>query len=68
MTNPSQIEEFRRRHDLKPASCAKLFGVHRSQIGRWEKGEQKIPNWVGQLIDYYEKAMTDNEGRTSEGT
>lgn len=42
--------------DLRPTDAARLFGVERSTVGRWMKGERKIPRTAEFLVRGYVKA------------
>jgi transcriptional regulator with XRE-family HTH domain len=54
---PKDLTEFMALHGLNHNQCAKLLGQHRSQIGRWESGEYKIPLWVAQFIAIFEESI-----------
>lgn len=48
---PQDLIEFRTQHRLSRSELARMIGVHPAQITRWEKGTQKIPNWLAKFLD-----------------
>ena len=46
----SDMWDFRRRHNLTGSDLAKILGVHKSQISRWETGQRGIPLWLEKFL------------------
>jgi DNA-binding transcriptional regulator YiaG len=50
LLNPPDIWNFRTRHDLTGADLARMLGVHKSQISRWETGQRESPLWLEKFL------------------
>lgn len=46
----SDMWDFRRRHNLTGSDLAKIVGVHKSQISRWETYQRRIPLWLEKFL------------------
>ncbi len=53
---PADLWDLRKKHNLTCAALAEIAGVHKSQVTRWETGKQKIPQWLENLLRYWEQA------------
>ena len=47
---PSDIWDFRKRHELTVAGLAEVLGVHKSQVSRWETGQREAPPWLPKFL------------------
>ena len=47
---PPDIWNFRKRHNLTGADLARILGVHKSQVSRWETGQRPIPLWLEKFL------------------
>lgn len=48
---------FRRRHNLTGADLAKMLGVNKSQISRWETGQRQIPLWMEKFLECLDRTL-----------
>ena len=62
---PSDLWDLRKKHDLTCAALAEIVGIHKSQITRWETGKQKIPQWLENLLRYWEQAESHPNGENT---
>jgi DNA-binding transcriptional regulator YiaG len=63
---PTDLWIIRQRHNLTCAALAEIVGVHKSQVTRWELGKQKIPQWLENLLRYWERAESCSDGKSPE--
>ncbi|GAH14232.1 unnamed protein product [marine sediment metagenome] len=54
---PEELKNFRLGQNWSQPQMAKAFGIHQSQISRWEKNKSPIPKWVHILKDCLEKEI-----------
>ncbi len=62
---PAYLWDLRKKHNLTCAVLAEIVGVHKSQITRWETGQQKIPQWLENLLRYWEQARSHPNGENT---
>lgn len=49
--NQSWIKKIRIENNLTQLELSRLMGVDQSQVSRWEREVQPIPEWVDRLIE-----------------
>ncbi len=54
---PAAMWDFRKRHNLTGSDLAKLLGVHKSQICRWETSHRPIPLWIEKFLSCLDKSL-----------
>jgi transcriptional regulator with XRE-family HTH domain len=47
----SEIRRIRKKWGKTQEKLAEAIGVDQSQISRWERGLQPIPQWVSKIVD-----------------
>jgi DNA-binding XRE family transcriptional regulator len=57
LLNPPDMWNFRTRHDLTGADLARMLGVHKSQICRWETGQREIPLWIEKFLTCLDQTL-----------
>ncbi len=58
---------LRKKYNLTCSALAEIVGVHKSQVTRWETGKQKLPQWLENLLRYWEQAKPDAEAPEKDG-
>lgn len=61
----TDLWDFRKRHGLTCIELADKIGVHRSNVTRWENGQQKIPLWLDKFLACLDR-IKELEGNQSE--
>jgi predicted transcriptional regulator len=62
---PTDLWILRQKHNLTCAALAEIVGVHKSQVTRWETGKQKIPQWLENLLRYWEQVERCLDGENT---
>jgi len=50
MTTPEEIRDWREARDLTQAEAADIAGVDLRSWQRWEYGERRVPQWLGDVL------------------
>ena len=48
---PDEFKKIRVENKLTQSGMAKKMGVDQSQVSRWERGLQSVPEWVVKLVE-----------------
>jgi transcriptional regulator with XRE-family HTH domain len=54
MTPATSLTQRRERLRISQADLARIAGVHKSTVWRWESGQRRVPHWVDILLDTLE--------------
>jgi transcriptional regulator with XRE-family HTH domain len=65
LLKPPAIWDFRIRHNLTGSELARLLGVHKSQVSRWETGQREIPAWLEKFLACLDKTLPGGASPTS---
>uniref|UniRef100_A0A6M3K3L2 Putative DNA binding, helix-turn-helix domain containing protein n=1 Tax=viral metagenome TaxID=1070528 RepID=A0A6M3K3L2_9ZZZZ len=63
--NSGELGLYRKSKQMTQRELADMLGVNQSQISRWERGVQSVPEWVERLIDCLNKLSAQAENHIS---